>query len=64
MQSNAKVRRVESHLTWAHQTKDGVLVKSVLSGFVRLWTNRQMARRCAHAGERVVRVRVTVEVVE
>lgn len=63
MASKGKARRVESELLWAWQSKDGVIYRKS-AGIWDLCHSRKLAREWARDGERVVRVRVTVEVVE
>lgn len=63
MRSKAKRSPYSSQLRWAAVKADGTFYQ-VATGDVFTWRSRHRARLCRDPGERVVRVRVTVEVVE
>lgn len=59
----AKVGKSVSVLRWALLSRDGALLVPKLSSMPITFNVRDSARFCKCQGERVVRVRVTVEVV-
>ena len=65
MKATKRPRRVESDLFWAWQKPDGKLLRSSFGKAIFTCDTRAIARGIAVlGGERVVRVRVTVEVVD